>query len=212
MKMRISRTLLALTIISFIVTLFVYNSLPDNIPIHWNISGEADNYAGKGYALVFGAFPILLYFLMVGIPKIDPKKEAYKKHKKSYRISSIAIIIVIMIVHWMSLFKALGYAINISLIVKLIIGPLFIILGNYMTQIRHNYMFGIKTPWTLANEKVWKKTHRVGGYGFIINGLLFLIAIPFDNFISLIPFIFMIILIIGLFVYSYVEFKKMSKE
>ncbi|MTI47057.1 SdpI family protein [Sporosalibacterium faouarense] len=211
MKIKISKTLLVLTIVSFIATLFVYGSLPEEIPIHWGINGEADNYAGKPFALLIGALPFILLILMLVLPKIDPRRESYEQHKKAYQITTILIVVIMIIFHWIAILKALEYNINISLIIKLVIGVMFIILGNYMTQIRHNYFFGIKTPWTLASENVWRKTHRVGGYGFMINGFLFLVTIPFKNILAMVPAIFTVVFIIGIYAYSYILFKKEKK-
>lgn len=206
--MKTSRIILALTILSFIGTLFVYSSLPENIPIHWGINGEPDNYAGKSFALLAAALPFALYILMKVVPKIDPKRESYEKHKKSYNITRIAVIIILIGAHWVSLLIALGHNINISLAVKFAVGVLFIIIGNYMTQIRHNYFFGIRSPWTLASEKVWKKTHRVGGFGFMINGILFLIITPLRGYFIIIPLIYALLFVVGIYVYSYFLYKK----
>lgn len=206
--MKISKILLILTIISFLGTLFIYSSLPEEIPIHWGINGEVDNYASKPFAILIGLLPLGVYLLMLVLPKIDPKRESYSKHKKAYRITSIAIVIVLIITNWMSLLTALGYEVNISIIINLFVGILFIIIGNYMPQIRNNYFFGIRNPWTLSNENVWRKTHRLGGYGFVISGLLFILSIPFKNILSMLPIVFIIIFVIGINVYSYLLFTK----
>lgn len=210
---KILNGLLVLTVLSFIGTIIVYWYLPDQIPIHWGVNGEPDNYGHKSMSLLLGALPLVIYLLMIVIPRIDPKKESFELHKKSYRITRIILIIFLMIVHWVSILIALGYELNIALIIKLLVGVVFIIIGNYMPQIRNNYFFGIRTPWTLANETVWRKTHRLGGYGFIISGVLFLITAPFDNIVAvIIPLGFMLLMVVGVFLYSYLEFKRIDVD
>lgn len=212
MEVKKNKGILLLSILSLIATAIVYRYLPDTIAIHWNFKGEVDDYAGKWFVFITAALPIVLYTMFLVIPKIDPKRDSYEKHGKAYGIIKLITIVVLIIIHWISVFIALGYDLNIGLIVKLAVGILFIVIGNYMGQFRHNYFVGIKTPWTLANERVWKKTHRVGGFGFIVLGLVFIVGIFINSVIySLITSVLVILLIVGLFLYSYLIYKKLQK-
>lgn len=202
--MKVNKLLILLILLSVIGTFFVYNALPDRIPSHWNLKGEVDSYSGKSFVFFTGFLPLGLYILMLYLPKIDPKRQSYSKHKKAYEIVIIVILLFLMMLHWSTILFALGFNLNISTLVRWGVGLLFIVIGNYMGQIRHNYFFGIKLPWTLANETVWRKTHRVGGFGFIIVGLIFILTSSIISFISL------IVLTVGLGIYSYLEFKKLE--
>lgn len=168
--------LLILIFISIIATIFVYGDLPDQIPRHWNINGEADAYQGRSGVFLTAFLPLALYMLMKLLPKIDPKKESYKKHKKAYNMTIYGTVLFMVGIHWITIYASLGNEVNIPLLVNVGVGILFIIIGNYMGQIRHNYFFGIKNPWTLASEEVWNKTHRVSRYIFIVLGLMFIIG------------------------------------
>lgn len=210
--MKNNKLLLGLTILSFLGTLAIYNKLPDIIPLQWGINGEVNRTGPKYMSLILGLLPFGLYLLRIVLPKIDPKRASYDLHKKSYNIFTIAIIIFLIIIQWISNLKGIGYDINIGLVVKLLVGILFIIIGNYMSQIRHNYFFGIRSPWTLASEKVWKKTHRVGAYGFVIGGILFIISMFVNSTIFfIVPLAYVIVMVIGVYVYSYIEYKKLEK-
>ena len=201
--------LLYLGIISFIATVIIYSRLPDQIPIHWNVKGEVDNYGGRYSALILGALPVVLYYLMIIIPRIDPRRDNYLKHGKAYAAVKMAIILFFIAVHWITIASSLGADINISKIIPIGVGIIFIVIGNVMSQIRHNYFFGIRTPWTLANEVVWKKTHRMGGILFVVMGTLFIIAGLLNNpLVSIVSFSSVMIMVIWLFVYSYLVFKK----
>jgi len=103
--------------------------------------------------------------------------------------------------------------VSIGTIVPIMVGILFILIGNYLSQIKSNFFMGIRTPWTLSSDEVWRKTHLVGGYSFVIGGLLFLasplIANPWNAYIPLIA-----ILIAALFpiVYSYIIYTQEKNQ
>ncbi|MBU7006162.1 SdpI family protein [Phosphitispora fastidiosa] len=207
--MKLSKTVIALILLSIIATLFIYQSLPDTIPLHWNIKGEVDNTGGKNFVFVTALLPLALYLLMKFAPKIDPKKASYDKHMGSYQIITISVVLMMIGIHWVSIVAAMGYNIDVGMFVKIGVGLLFIVLGNVMPKLRHNYFVGIRTPWTLANEDNWRKTHRFGGYAFVLAGLTFFVSGFFHSAASAyITFGITIALLISILVYSYVAFKK----
>jgi len=210
--MKQNKWIILLVALSIIGTALLYPYLPEQVPAHWNIRGEVDRYQDKPWVFFMALLPLVLYLLMIYLPKIDPKKASYEMHKKPYRIIQLLIVIVFILLHWASMVAALGSTIDIGVIVRLIVGVLFIIMGNYMSQIRQNYFLGIKTPWTLHNEQVWKKTHRVGAYGFTIMGIVTILTIFLSGKISsIIMAAGTLGLVIFLFLYSYLEYKKIIK-
>jgi len=212
MTFKIQKGMIILILISMIATFFIYSSLPEKIPMHWNIKGEINSYGGKSFVWFTALLPLVIYLLMIYVPEIDPKRESYKKHKKAYEILMNILVPFFIVVHWITIFSALGHQISVGRIIPIGVGILFIVIGNYMGQIRPNYTFGIKIPWTLANETVWKKTHRVGSFAFILSGLIFIIAgiinKPF-SFILAISSIFVTLIYTS--VYSYLEYKKIHR-
>jgi len=212
MTFKIQKGMIILILISMIATFFIYSSLPEKIPMHWNIKGEINSYGDKSFVWFTALLPLVIYLLMIYVPEIDPKRESYKKHKKAYEILMNILVPFFIVVHWITIFSALGHQVSVGRIIPIVVGILFIVIGNYMGQIRPNYTFGIKIPWTLANETVWKKTHRVGSFAFILSGLIFIIAgiinKPF-SFILAISSIFVALIYTG--VYSYLEYKKIHR-
>ncbi|WP_416728645.1 SdpI family protein [Fictibacillus sp. JL2B1089] len=165
--------------LSVLIGVFAYPYLPDQMPMHWNINGEVDGYWDKQYAAFFP--PLLMIVLMVlfiFMPRIDPKKENYKKFSGSYTIFITIMNVFFLLLQSVTISYGLGVNIDISLVVNLGIGLLFIVLGNYLPRIKHNYFIGVRTPWTLANEKTWRKTHQLSGKLFVVAGIL-LVAISF---------------------------------
>jgi len=169
--------LLLLIAFSLILGIYVYPMLPDQVPSHWNFQGEIDGYSSK----TWGSFglPLMIlgfYVLFLVLPLIDPRKENYQKFARSYAILKYALTIFFFLLYIAIIGFSLGYPIDINRLMPMGIAILFIILGNYMSTVRHNYFMGIKTPWTLANEKVWIKTHRIGGKLWVFSGIIGFIA------------------------------------
>lgn len=205
--------LIVIVLISFITTIFVYNDLPEEIPQQWGIDGEVNSYWGKEAVFFTALLPLILYLLMKFLPKIDPKKESYEKHKKAYNITIFTVIIFLIVIHWISIYVSLGHDINIQLLVNLGVGILFIIIGNYMGQIRHNYFFGIRNPWTLASEEVWKKTHRASRYVFVVLGILFIVSGFITGEIAIwLTIGGALVLVFFTTVYSYLVFRKINNR
>ncbi|MEA4925891.1 MAG: SdpI family protein [Syntrophomonadaceae bacterium] len=197
-----------------LTAVLVYPHLPDQVPSHWNMQGEVDDYQGR----FFGAFfaPLLtvgLYLLLLFLPLIDPKRDNYLKFKGAYTFLRWGLVVFMAVVYGLTILAALGYAINIGLAVKAMVSFLLIVIGNFMGQFRHNYFVGIKTPWTLANEEVWQRTHRLGGKLWVIGGLFCLAVSPFDaGWAAVIFFGAIMVMTIVPILYSYLLFAKLKEH
>jgi len=211
--MKVNKLLLSVLILSFIGVIGILPSLPHLVPLHWNIEGKIDNWGSKYWMILLGSLPLLSYGLFFLVPKFDPRRESYEKHEKAYQIFITVFSLFMVFLVWLTIGVALKYPVNVPLVVCFGMGILFFVIGNYMGQIRPNYTFGIKTPWTLASETVWKKTHRLGGILFILNGLFMMIA-PFIalQFAFYGMFIFAIGSTIYLFGYSYYLYQQETKR
>lgn len=166
-----------LIVIAFLINIAVYSKLPDQIPTHWNVAGEIDGYSSKA----FGAFmaPVIMLVVWLGmkfLPNIDPKKKNYEKFDSSYSIIICLLTSFFFVLHLLTITVSLGYDISINKVIPLIIGILFIILGNYMPKSKSNFFYGIKTPWTLTSDISWRKTHRLGGKLFVLAGIIVVIS------------------------------------
>ena len=205
-----------LVIFSFALGIWAYPQLPEQVPSHWNASGQVDGYTNAlGGAFLLPAILLGVYILLWIIPKIDPKKENYQKMGKAYWVSAFFVTLVLSGVHIFAIAAALEITPSKQDLpiawINIMIGLLFIILGNYMGKIKPNYTFGIRTPWTLANEEVWKKTHRFSGPVMLGAGVITIAA-------AFLPvswnFGIMMVAVGGSaiieIVYSYIVFKKIN--
>lgn len=208
-KNKLDILFILIMLLSLFGTIFIFKELPDKIPTHWNIKEDADNYSSKSFAYLTALLPVFMYLLMKVIPKIDPKKDSYKEHEKAFRVTMFSVILFLIGIHWYTLGYSLGYPLDIIKYIKISLGIMFVIIGRYMPQIRFNYFFGIKTPWTLSSSTVWIKTHMVGGYFYFVMGIVFILSSFFNTEISFYISIGSLVLIsLGLILYSYILYKK----
>lgn len=205
---------LLLLIISAGLSLWAYPRLPAEVPIHWNFSGEVDGYSSKLFAVLFSPiFLIWIYGILIGVAKIDPRKENYEKFAGAYRIFVNASLTFFVCIHLAIIFSGLGYDVNMDWIVNIGLGLLFVILGNYMPKVKENYFMGIRTPWTLADEAVWARTHRFGGKVFFIGGIIIAVSsfAPSSIRAALLIASIACITIVPI-VYSYAVYKKVADK
>lgn len=211
--MKKNNMVIILSLLSLIGTFIIYNRLPEQVPMHWNMRGEVDRYDPKYMVLIIGALPLALAVLKKVLPHIDPRRENYKKHGPAYSKIIFFTTLFLILINWTVIAISLGANLNIELMVPVGVGVLFIIMGNYMPQFRHNYFVGIKTPWTLADEDNWKKTHYIGGYVFMIDGLLFIISGLIRSEMAITVLLILMFISIGyLYVYSYLLYAKSQKS
>ncbi|QRN85221.1 SdpI family protein [Clostridia bacterium] len=195
----------------FVIGLLAYRHLPAQIPIHWNINGEVDNYGSRAFG-VFGIPFITLgvFLLFYFLPNLDPRKHNYPQFARSYQAIKLVTIVFMFMLYCATILYSLGVPVNISLVVNLLVGIMFIIIGNYLGKVKHNYFVGIKTPWTLADEEVWKKTHRLAAPFMVIGGVVFIAgAFIQQTAVYILSFTVLMIAVLVPTVYSYLLFRKL---
>ena len=169
MKIKIFDVILWGFAIVFIGLIF---ALPETVPIHWNATWEIDGYGSRYSMLIFAFMPLGIYYLMLLTMNIDPKRKSFYNREKTYHLIRKLLAVLFMIIGIFFYYMTLNPEFNGTLVMMLLLGIMFIGLGNYMPKVPQNYFLGVKTPWTLANEIVWKKTNVFGGYTFVIFGLI----------------------------------------
>ncbi|CAI8895660.1 MULTISPECIES: SdpI family protein [Bacillus] len=183
--------------------------LPDTIATHWS-GGTADGFSSKltGMMSMVGIMIGCYVFLNV-LQKIDPKKENYEKFSKALMMINNSLLVVLFIGNIDIITNGLGYKLFINRIPELLVGILFLIIGNYLPQCKPNFFVGMRNPWTLSNEEVWRKTHRFSGKVFVILGLMMIVSIvvpaSWRSYMMLTMILVAVVLTNG---YSYILYKK----
>jgi uncharacterized membrane protein len=181
MKFRVSwsftdvlTTLIALS--PAIGALLMYDRLPETIASHFSFNNTPDRYMGKNGAIVMlvliGLIPLLIRLARY----MDPNRANYQKFPKAYEVTRTGISVVLAVAGWGMLLYSLNISFQMNTIICGLIGLMLLVLGNYLTQVQPNYTFGIRTPWTLSNPEVWRKTHRFGGPMMMLGGASGLVA------------------------------------
>ncbi|MDN3017085.1 SdpI family protein [Paenibacillus sp. BSR1-1] len=193
---------LFLLIIIIIGTCISYPYLPEQIAVHWNYKGAPNSYADKSFgAFLLPGIMLVLYVFRILLPKIDPKKQNYQRFEGTYKWIMNGILLFLFLLQIVQITSAMGI-INPAMVVPELIGLLFIFIGNLSPKFKPNYFVGIRTPWTLASEDVWKKTHRFGGKVFVILGLLMLLVPVIPAAIQVYYVITVIVVSLGLIMFS----------
>ncbi len=158
---------------ALIASAVVYPDLPERMPTHWNLNGEVDEWGPR--AVGAWIIPVVIAFmwaLMRLLPSIDPRGKNYVKFGGAFEGIMISVMLFMLVLHGITLRSGLGYPVAMERVVPLGGGILFIVIGNLLPRARPNWFVGIRTPWTLSSDRVWEKTHRVGGWLFVMGGLL----------------------------------------
>lgn len=207
--------ILIILVLPFGYLAFTWNEFPARVPIHFNHKGEADNYGPKAFGLLLlPVINILLFLLLKYLPKIDPRKENYVLFEGRYKAIRLIIHIFLTFIFFLlvsSMLKGSSSLLHPKLV---IIGfaLLTMVLGNYFSAVRPNFFVGVRTPWTLSNEEVWKKTHRFTGRLWVASSfLLLLYALFFEDINKAVIFVFIGVITIPPIVYSYLIYQKISK-
>ena len=210
----------AIIIILLQICLSIYFglTLPEDarVPCHWNIKGEIDGYYGKWTGtFLFPGINLVMLLFMLALPYISVRyKNAQERFDKVIPRLATIIIFFFACIHIYTLLLAKQILNPAGNIIFYLIGLMFILLGNLLPKIPSNFFAGIRTPWTLSSEDVWRKTHRLGGFCFVLGGfLMILIPLIWKNSQLALILLFIIFMIIVLYpvLYSFILYKKEEK-
>ncbi len=156
---------------------------PDQVPVHYNLAGEADRIGSKYENLLFPAFAVVMGAFFVIIARRESKKSD-KSNEKVLMICGLFSLIFFTLIGFYFMLKALRYdpevapavsVDDVNRFVNIGIGVLLIVLGNIMPKARRNSLVGIRTKWSMASDAVWQKSQRFGGIVLVIAGFVMIV-------------------------------------
>jgi len=206
----------ALIVIPYIYLACVFSSLPETIPTHFNIDGDPDGWSSK-VSLWFlpASLPLAFYLLLLYLPKIDPKQKLKMESGKFERVRLIVLLFMTILACFITYISTKQNIAHISRFLFSGIGLFFAALGNLFPALKPNYFIGLRTPWALENELVWKKTHQFAGKLWVIGGLV-IVVLPF--FFTSERWLVQVFLAVTLsiafvpFLYSYIIWRKLKQQ
>ena len=176
-------------LLPMVVGLFLWDSLPEQMAIHWGLNGEADGFSGRVIpAVVLPLVLLALHWVGMLVTARDPKNK--DQTKKAINLIFWICPVISLLAGAAIYFAAFGKEFQMSMLVPAVLGIMFIVIGNYMPKCKQNHTLGIKIKWTLENEENWNATHRFAGKLRVAGGLLLLLCcfLPIDA----LPFVVLI--------------------
>lgn len=165
-----------LIITSILASFYFYSRFPARVATHWGFNGEPNGWSGSLFAAFF--LPIInlaMYLLLLFVPLLDPKKDRYAEFSRAYHIFKAMIVAILTFLYFLVGFNGLGYNAPVGTITPILIGVMFIVIGNYFAKFKSNWTIGMRNMWTLSSEIVWNKTNRLAGKLFILGGLIIML-------------------------------------
>ena len=197
-----------ITLLPILVGLLLWDSLPEVITTHFGINGEPDGFSGKGFAVFFiPLFMLAMHWFCLGITAVIDGKEAKQSDKIYGLMFFICPTLSLVTSGWLYAI-ALGFEFNIGVLLSIILGAMFVLIGNYMPKAKRNRTFGVKIKWTLENDENWAATHRFAGRIWFFGGFVLILTalIPAKlHFFVFLPL--MLLLALAPMGYSYVYYR-----
>ena len=197
-----------------VCSLLVLPALPAEIPIHWNLAGEPDSTVSKAIGAFLTVFVgVGVWLLFLGLPRIDPRRRRHAQSRKSYWLLCNLVLIFLAAAHVLVLGPGLGWDVDPVQAMLIGTGLLFAGISLILPGLSPNRWTGIRTPWTLSNDTVWRRTHRFGGYACAAAGLLIVAAgflpHPARLWVSGLAFVAMTMIPIA---YSYLVWRELGED
>jgi uncharacterized membrane protein len=207
--------IVAIIALQALVSIVAYPFLPDRVPSHWNLAGQINGYMPKlGMALLFPLLSFGIFVLVNGLMVISPRlnDQSPQADRDLVNLLLAGSFLLLLVVQLAAFAIALHVAINMVTVISLLVSLLYIFIGNYMGKLRRNFWAGIRTPWTLANETVWERTHRFGGWLFVAGGLLGIVTsfIPSLRLYGILAII--LVIVIASTAYSYIVYQRVAVD
>ncbi len=213
MRMRTAEWIvLGIVIVSFVLGGALYDRMPERMASHWNASNEVDGFMPRFWGLFFAPIIMAVLFLIyIAIPRTDPLKVNIESFRVHFDRFIMLLFLFLLYLYLLTIFWNLGHWFVMITLLAPGFAVLFYFSGALLGRTKRNMCVGIRTPWTLASDRVWERTHRLGGILFKIAGVLSLGGIVFPSYA--IWFVLVPVLAAALVatVYSYREHKLESR-
>ncbi|MBQ8769439.1 MAG: SdpI family protein [Oscillospiraceae bacterium] len=197
------------TLVPIIIGLALWNKLPEQVPFHWDINGNVDQWASRTISVfLMPAVLLAFHWLCVLMSSIDPKSKNY--HPSTIRLVLWICPMISLLLSALVYTHALGYGLRVETVMPLFMGALFMVIGNLLPKMRQSYTMGIKLPWTLNNEENWNKTHRFAGKLWVAGGVVIMATAFLGTFWILLGILLLMVIIPTL--YSYLQYRKHKED
>lgn len=202
-----------LVLLSAILSIIAAPELPEQLVTHWNAAGEPDGMMSKTLGLaLFPALSAVLLVLFAVVPRIDPRKENIAAFRPAYDWFVVVFTVFMTVLHGGIIAFNLGYEFDFTLLVLGGLAGLFYYVGILLTHAERNWFIGIRTPWTLESDEVWKRTHELGGRLFKFTALIAVLGLFFDEYAVYFLIVPALLTALTTIAYSYYLFGRIERS
>jgi len=204
--------IVGIALLSFVIGVYYYPQMPEQMASHWNAKGQVDDYLSKFWGLFLIPITLVgLALLFMAVPRMDPLRENIEKFRRYYDGFVILFMLFMIVVYLLTILWNTGIKISLNVFLPIAAGIMFVGVGILVENTRQNWFVGIRTPWTMSSESVWDKTHRMAGKLFKIAGAIAIVGILFQSYAVYFVLVPAILVAVYTVAYSYVEYKKERK-
>jgi uncharacterized membrane protein len=208
---KFNAAVVAILLVFFVLALVFYPRMPDIMASHWNVQGEADGYMSRFWALFLMPFVSTgIALLMVFIPRIDPLKANVAKFKAYYFGFVVMFLLFMLYIYVLTILWNLDVRFDFSQLLIPALGILLYAVGVMTGKAKRNYFIGIRTPWTLASEEVWDRTHKLGGVLFKIASIITILTVIIPDYAIWVMLVVILTTTFVTVIYSYVVYGKLE--
>ncbi len=172
---------LALILAACAATAYWYGAMPLQVPLHWSIDGQADQFGPRWMLWLIGPGLMLVMLLLAYLlPWLSPRRFEVSAFRPTFEYFIVVLVGMVGYFYALSLAHLLGDGLAMRRAIPLGVFALLVLLGNPMGKVQRNFYIGIRTPWALASNRVWHATHRLAGKLMVASGLLGMLAVAID--------------------------------
>ena len=203
-------------LIPVLAGVILWNKLPDEIATHWGVDGNPNGYSSRTFA-VFG-MPVILLIVHLAVSLTTAKKDTDAISDKLFGLLLWICPVMSIMVSTITYATALGYDVDVPSVVMMVVGFIFIMLGNYLPKARQNYFFGMRVKWTLESKKNWEHSNRFSAKIMVALGLIYIICAVMNLFIEMeiamivILVVTMLGAVFAMVLYSYLYYLKHNQD
>ncbi len=170
--------LLAVILISAAATLVLLEQLPETIATRWTQNGEVTAEGPRMLAVLTSLLPLLAWWLIRQAPSVSSDQGDQVKHPRAYAVTIVFFLLLLIGIHWLIMLYNLGVVIRSDGLIKFGIAAALFLLARVLPSIKYGHSVGIRTPWSIASESNWRRTHRFASVLFYLTSAAFLAALP----------------------------------
>ena len=213
-----------LMLLSVVITAIMLQFMPDIVPAHYNAAGEVDSLGSKYESFIFPAATVVMGGFFLLVDKLVPRAKNEKERRMEDVVISVSGVLTTLYFVGMNIFfmgKGIAYGhsgtasvpgidmVQTNSVCTILVGALLIILGNYMPKARVNALYGLRTKWSMANDRVWQKSQRFSGFSSVVCGIVLILLGAFvKNHLMLWMLLILLIWGFACILSSYVYYRK----